>query len=292
MTEWRLTESMEFKDPFWSMAIEEALFEKVAAGLSSDTLRFWVNRNAVVIGRFQCPKDEVVIGGCSAQRAMIVRRFSGGGTVYQDTGNLNFSVFIKKDLGISAKTEVFDKIGRVIVASLDLLGVKAKFDGKGVYVGGKKISGIAGAVAKKAIMVHSCILVNTRLEVLYNVLNLCARYRGSARGFTPSHIREVTSVATELGKVMLLSDVEEVMLESFRDAFQAVIKPGGMSAGEMAIARGLYAKKYSKLEWAFDTCYHCPERVRTCDFFRQYFRQYREGRPARAICCLGRDKDL
>ncbi|MEM3571714.1 MAG: hypothetical protein QW589_07300 [Candidatus Bathyarchaeia archaeon] len=87
---------IEYSDPYMNLALEEAIFRKLFNGESQATLRFWRNFSAVVIGRFQCISLEVNEEACKRYGIQIVRRITGGGAVYHDEGNLNYSIFLHK----------------------------------------------------------------------------------------------------------------------------------------------------------------------------------------------------
>ena len=94
MEKWRLLE-VEYPDRAGlNLAIDEALLYKTAENKSPPVVRFWRNRNAVVIGYSQCVEAEVNLELCHTLNVEIVRRITGGGAVYHDLGNLNYSIVV------------------------------------------------------------------------------------------------------------------------------------------------------------------------------------------------------
>ena len=85
---WRLLD-LEYADAPSNLALEEAIAGQVGEGKSPSTLRLWRNRNAAIIGENQSAYAEVRLGACKELGAEVVRRFTGGGAVYHDLGNLN-----------------------------------------------------------------------------------------------------------------------------------------------------------------------------------------------------------
>lgn len=263
----RLLRNGEYENPQWAMAIEEAILRKVADGTVPDTLRFWKNRKAIIIGRFQCPKNEINIEYCSKFKMSVIRRFSGGGTVYQDSGNLNFSFYIHTDSGINQFSKVLDDFGNTLVTFLKNFGLSAKSSDRGIYVKGKKICGFAGTILKGAILVHGCILVASDIETLYASLNL--GQKGINDKFTLSRPSEVTTIAKELGEEVTTSNVEETLTHFFEKTFKCTFILGEITSSEFELAEELYDKNYSKLEWHLTSCRNCPDREKDTPILKE-----------------------
>lgn len=262
--QWRLLNDKECENPHWAMAVEEAILRTLDQGLTPNTLRLWRNRNAVIIGRFQCPKLETVLDSCLINRTVIVRRFTGGGAVYQDSGNLNFAIFVRTDLGIGAASNIFEKVGLAITMSLENLGIPSELDKMSVHVKGRKLSGMAGMIMKRAVLAHGCLLVDSDLEVLYRVLNF-DRENAISR-FSSSRLDMVSTIRNELGERIALSEVEQTLTKSFEEVFKSFLTPGKLTIEEIDVAKKLYEERYSKLQWTLATCEECPQRER-CTYF-------------------------
>ena len=265
----RLLKDGEYENPQWAMAVEEAVLRTVAQGSALDTLRFWRNKRAIIIGRFQCPKVETALDSCIKHKIAVVRRFTGGGAVYQDSGNLNFSIFIRTDSGISMLPDTFKNVGTVVTMSLRDLGIPAELDGRSVYVEGKKICGMAGTVVKGVSLVHGCLLVDSDLETLYHFLNFNQK-RVKGR-FTPSSPRRVTTIRNELGERIALSEVERMLTKSFERVFQWNFTPQKLMPDEHELAQKLYENKYSRLQWFVASCKECPEKEKDILILKELF---------------------
>src|SRR5438445_13437912 len=93
---WRLVD-VEFRDdPFMNLAIEEAIPRTVGFGKVPNTVRFWHNSNTIVLGCFQSASLEVNFEVCKGLGSDIVRRFTGGGAVYQDSVNMKYAISLKR----------------------------------------------------------------------------------------------------------------------------------------------------------------------------------------------------
>ena len=131
-----------------NIAMEEAIARSVGNGELDNTVRLWRNRNAVVIGRFQCARSEVNFDACRQNNVDIIRRFTGGGAVYQDLGNLNFSISIRSDS--LTKTDVFGFLPSLsfpVMKALKTLGLSLCLNGMKIKtLDGYKVSGLAGCI--------------------------------------------------------------------------------------------------------------------------------------------------
>jgi len=95
METWRLLDVEYRDDPFMNMSVEEAIPREVGEGKAPNTVRFWHNSNTIVLGCFQSATLEVNFDACKETGTTVVRRFTGGGAVYHDAGNLNYAVSLK-----------------------------------------------------------------------------------------------------------------------------------------------------------------------------------------------------
>ena len=230
-----------------------------------NTLRFWRTRNAIIIGRFQCPTSETEIDSCLDRGTAIARRFTGGGATYHDRGNLNFSLSIQKNSWkITEPYNFFKTVGLTIVQSLKHLGLSTEYKKMGVYTSGRKLCGLAGCFMKGVLFVHGSLLVNSNLETLRQVLNL-NEDRPKTK-FVPSTIAPVTNVSDELVGETHVSGVEETLQANLEREFGSIFDIGELTMFEDQLAEKLFAEKYCSLSWRFATCHVC---VKKCaDFSR------------------------
>ena len=229
---WRLLD-LEYEDPCANLAAEEAVLTAVGRG-ARNTLRFWRNPNTVVLGRFQTLEDEVDVEACRRHGTTVVRRFTGGGAVYHDRGNLNFAVSLHRS-GRMVCAKALDTFGLFktwIVDGLNRLNVaNAVSTRRGVEVEGSKISGYAGAVQRGCVFCHGTLLVHSDLTTLRAVLR---------RGVTaPSGSPCVRSVRSEvvtlqdvLRRAITIPEVKAVLTVSFNEMFDVELVPSPLSLAE------------------------------------------------------------
>ena len=151
-------------DPYVNLAIEEYLFWRQPA--DKTLLLFYINDPAVISGKHQNPWRECDLSLLEEKEIPFLRRFTGGGTVYHDQGNLNFS-FINPLSGHSPESNL-----EMITESLKRLGIIAARKGKhDLYVVDRKISGNAFALKKQRAIHHGTLLVNADLYQMMHLLN-------------------------------------------------------------------------------------------------------------------------
>jgi lipoate-protein ligase A len=152
-------------NPYFNLAFETYLVRHHQAGDAS--LYLWQNENTVVIGRNQNPWKECDLDYLKSTEGKLVRRLSGGGAVYHDLGNLNFT-FISND----AADRIQKNIG-IIIDALGQYGIRAQFSGKNdILAEGYKVSGNAFYTEVDTLCHHGTLLVDvdgSRLEKVLTV---------------------------------------------------------------------------------------------------------------------------
>jgi lipoate-protein ligase A len=144
--------------PTFALALEEALFESVF-GTGPNTLRMWVNQRVIVVGRSQSAAAEVDFETAAHLGIPILRRISGGGTVYHYPGNLNISLFLRQGAQFGDAETVFNVFGSLISFELEKLGVKIRPCMNSLLVGEKKIGGAAQVRRGQTVLYHTTLLV-------------------------------------------------------------------------------------------------------------------------------------
>jgi lipoate-protein ligase A len=250
---WRLLD-IEFDNPFFDIAIEEAVLTFVGKKTVPTTIRFWRTKNAIFIGRFQCYEHEVNLELCNKYNVKIVRRFTGGGAVYHDYGNLNYSIFLRKTHPL-IQAEIPDLIdsqifGQGIIRGLKKLNIKANLLEEGaIGVKGLKISGTARTHRKGAFLHHGSLLVNSDLDFLQKVLQ--GKQIDPDKKCLHSKKSPVTSIEHELGKKMSIIKVKEALKTAFEEVFNMKLNPSQLTNDELSLAKRLFDEKYDSNDWNF-----------------------------------------
>lgn len=227
-------------DPAFNSAAEEYLLN------NSRTACFmlWRNHKAVVIGRNQNALAQINADAVEREGVAVVRRISGGGAVYHDLGNVNFT-FIMPAGGYAIDYRSYT---RPIRSFLNRLGVAAVLDGRSdLVVNGMKISGNAQHFHRQRVLHHGTLLFDSDLEMLTEVLRAApANYDDKAVRSNP---RRVTNIRAHL--------VPPVSVNRFMDRFMVYIRrvydgtPAVLSAAEKSAIAALADSKYKRWEWNF-----------------------------------------
>lgn len=252
---WRLLD-FEYDNPHMNLALEEAIMKCVGRESAPCTLRFWKNSRAVVIGSFQSAELEVDLKACEAWKVPVIRRITGGGAVYHDEGNLNYSLFLLNDHPLVSKNfnKVFESVSLVVAEALCLLGLEAEHAVRNtILVGKKKISGLAGAMRSGAILVHGSLLINSDLRSLYEVLgfNQIVLKASGKRRFTRSQRMEVITLEEALGNKISLPEVKRVLVKAFEGLFSVKFLVSSLNESEEILLKELFEQKYNLKNWNY-----------------------------------------
>lgn len=257
MNNWRLLK-LETHDAYTNMAIDEAILTARTRNLAPNTIRFYRwNPSAVSIGKFQNIENEVQLDKCKKYGVDVVRRITGGGTVYHDTeGEITYSVVAnKKDLKAENINAVYAKFYDGIAEALKILGINADFNEgnaktcPNLTVNSKKISGSAQSHKKGVVLQHGTLLVDVDLEEMFTFLRApwaktCIEVINVAKN-------KITSIKKELGKTVSVEEVNNALSEGFKKALNIQLLEGELTPYENEIAKKLYKEKYTTDEWNF-----------------------------------------
>lgn len=253
MERWRLLDVETPDKAAMNLAIEEAIFVEKIRNRIPPTVRFWRNRNAVVIGYSQNIEAEVNLEVCRAKGVEVVRRFSGGGAVYCDLGNLNYSLTIEaenpliKGLDISETYRLFSS---GIVDGLREFGVNLSFyPPSDLLADGRKISGNAQSRRKGAVFHHGTLLVNVDLDLLTQALT--AQKEGMKNLKSTSKKRPVVNLEEVMAHSVEIEEVKRALWRGFERSFSVKLVPGILTREERDIAGRLHGEKYSREAWNF-----------------------------------------
>jgi lipoate-protein ligase A len=234
-------------DPDHNLALEEYVFS--AMPRDKEYLILWQNDNAVIIGRHQNTLAEIDENYVQKHGIRVVRRMSGGGAVYHDLGNLNFS-FIVDAAGSQVDLERFCL--RIALA-LGELGLDARLDGRNdILAEGCKISGNAQYMKEGRVMHHGTLLFDSDLSVLSKALKP-----------DPEKIRAkgVKSVRSRVANIRSLLK-QDMTLEAFREHLARHLLGGDgvryeLTQEDLAAIENIRARRYGTWEWNYGASPRC-----------------------------------
>lgn len=155
-------------DPVKNLEREEDLFRRVESGELPDLVRFWIDSECLVRGKARSARygwyDEELAREMGVR---VIERATGGGVVYHDEGNLNWSFFLRHSGPLLSPTRMFEWASAHVVRALSNLDVDADFAPPNrIDVEGRKVSGMAGRSTPRAYMVHGTLLLRSNLDKL------------------------------------------------------------------------------------------------------------------------------
>ncbi len=263
MTTWRLIPDDGERDAATNLAIDEAIARHIAAdpGAATPVLRLWRSDRCVVVGRFQVAAAEVDAAAAEALRAPVLRRFTGGGTVWHDPGNLNVTVVVRpEDALLLADPElrhlpgIYRLVLDPLAAAVRALGVAdALATERDLVAPGGKLSGVAAWLGGRALLVHGTLLVDADLDALRRA---CAGpgAAGNPRWErTKSRRATVTSLALELARAGRPAPGPAAVDAAVVSAFGAAgVGPSGLTDAERLAVSQLLASRYRDPAWNAD----------------------------------------
>ncbi|HAE22807.1 MAG TPA: hypothetical protein DCG47_10855 [Spirochaetaceae bacterium] len=206
-----------YTDPPWNIALEEALRNYARQG--SGFFVLYINKQSIIVGRNQDCLMELSEAALSDQ-VPVYRRTTGGGAVYHDEGNLNWSFIVPGDL--SLRTRLLS----IVIDALSSLGVAAAEGARGgLYAGGKKLGGTASAAGGGALVFHGTLLVNSDLNALARYLSAHSiTAYGNTDHATGNTKAKVLSVGSEVGTLselepsLCMAQVKDALLRALSEA--------------------------------------------------------------------------
>lgn len=229
-------------DPRVNLAIEEYVLRHVAS--EEPILLFYINEPAVIIGRNQNTAEEIDPDYIKENGIHVVRRLSGGGAVFHDLGNLNFSFMTNG----RADFHNFAKFTDPVIKTLNELGVPAELKGKSdIFVNGKKISGNAQYSTPQRMFSHGTILFDTDIETMLRALNprqvqIESKAVQSVRSF-------VTNIREQLPAEIDITSLKQRILETLKQ--ENMVKTYTLTAADWQGIEQLKTARYGNWDWNF-----------------------------------------
>lgn len=231
------------QEPQRNLATEEYLLKN----FSEDIFMLWQNAPSIIIGKHQNALSEINVEYVKEHNINVVRRMTGGGAVFHDLGNLNFS-FIK-NIEKNDKTVDFKPYIDPIIDALARLGAAAKFEGRNdITIDGKKISGNAMAFHENRVLSHGTLLFSTVMTDLSNALKVDqTKFSDKAVKSVRSRVANISEHLTTPMTVVEFKDkiMESVAQQAENHAFYR------FTEDDLAHIERLEREKYRTWEWNF-----------------------------------------
>ena len=232
-------------DPQINLAIEEYLLRTMDTDEDSFLL-FYINEPSIIIGKNQNTIEEIDTDFVEENGIKIVRRLSGGGAVFHDLGNLNYS-FITKDDGESFRN--FKKFTEPVVSALAKMGVKAELIGRNdLLVDGRKISGNAQFSTQGRMFSHGTLMFDTEIDTVVSALKV-RKDKIESKGIKSIRSR-VANITEYLEKPMT---IEEFRLEILKSIFEGEenIKYKVLTDEDWDNIHALSKERYANWDWNY-----------------------------------------
>lgn len=232
-------------DPAFNLALEELL----AAGYGREFFMLWRNAPSIIVGRNQNTAAEIDAAAVRELDLHVVRRITGGGAVYHDLGNQNYT--IARDVREFSPSG-FAECARPVVSALRRMGVPAGFSGRNdILVAGRKVSGGARSVLRERTLFHGTMLFDVDMSVLERVL------KPDAEKIRSKGVKSVRSRVMNLRELFPAWSMEEFQT-AFRTALLeelGIASPTPIPPEFLGQAEKLAAERYRSWDWNYGIAY-------------------------------------
>ena len=226
---------------YFNLAMEEYFLKNT----NEDIFLLWQNENSIIVGKNQNTLSEINYDYVKENNIKVVRRLSGGGAVFHDLGNINFTFISCNDNSFSD----FKKFTMPIVDALKELNVNAEFSGRNdLLIDGQKFSGNAQYNYKNKVMHHGTLLFSSEINDLSNALKVKpSKFQGKSVKSVKSR---VTNISSHLDKKMTVLEFKDYLMDFInkRDENSHFYE---LNDKDIESINKLVEEKYSTWEWNF-----------------------------------------
>lgn len=236
-------------DPYWNLAAEEYLL----TSFSEPIFRIWRNSDSIIVGKNQNTFAEINIDFVERNNIAVVRRLTGGGTVFHDLGNVNYT-FIDRKNDSESTDEMFRRFTAPIIRALKSLGVDACLSGRNdLLIGGRKFSGNAICIHGDRLLQHGTLLFRSSMNNLAEALIV------HEDKFIGKGVKSTRSRVTNISEHLLVRKTTD---EFFNYMANFCIAEGNFQeyhycAEDIAAINALADSKYRCREWNYGRSPKC-----------------------------------
>lgn len=228
----------------YNIALEAYAFRELMA--EDELFILWINRPSIIIGRHQNTIQEINKEYTDANDIRVVRRLSGGGAVYHDLNNLNYTIISNKSTEGAFDFKTFSA---PVIETLADLGVKAEFTGRNdLEIDGKKFCGNAQAYYKGRMMHHGCLLFDVDMSVLSQALKV-SKDKIESKGVKSVRAR-VTNILNELPEKITVNQFADLLLQKMKDTHPDMTEYV-LSEDELAKIQQLADEQFGTWDWTY-----------------------------------------
>lgn len=229
-------------NPYFNLAMEEYLLKN----FSEDIFILWRNEPAIIVGKNQNTISEVNVEYVKENSIPVVRRLTGGGAVFHDLGNINFTFISTND---HKSFNNFRKFTQPIIDVLKSLNVEAEFSGRNdLVIQGRKFSGNAQCNYKDKVMHHGTLLFSSEIKDLSAALKVKpSKFEGKA---VKSVASRVTNISEHLKSTLSIIEFKEMVMEHVTKEKESVVLYK-FSEEDIKNINKLVEEKYSTWQWNF-----------------------------------------
>ncbi|HGD0531765.1 TPA: lipoate--protein ligase [Streptococcus agalactiae] len=231
-------------DPAYNVALEAYAFQKLTD--IDEIFILWINEPAIIIGRHQNTIQEINKEFIDKNGIHVVRRLSGGGAVYHDLNNLNYTI-------ISNNTQEgafdFQTFSKPVIDTLAKLGVKAEFTGRNdLEINGQKFAGNAQAYYKGRMMHHGCLLFDVDMSVLGQALKVF-KDKIESKGIKSVRAR-VTNIVDHLSDKITVQEFSDAILAQMKEEYPEMDEYV-LSDAELSEIQAMRDNQFATWDWTY-----------------------------------------
>lgn len=231
-------------NPYYNLAFEEYILTEFNE--NENCFLLWQNEPTIVVGKHQNTIEEINLDYVKSKFINVVRRLSGGGAVYHDLGNLNFTFIVKNQVDYQFD---FKKFTKPVIKALKKIGIEACFNSRNdLVIDGKKFSGNAQYMKKNRLLHHGTLMFNSDIDELVKVLSV-SDDKVISKGIKSVRSR-VTNIADYLDDKIHVLEFKEILLKYLQEEME-VFHEYELNEAEESKVKEIMNKRYKTWQWNY-----------------------------------------